>query len=783
MKISYNWIKEFVDIDAPAAEVASALTMSGIEVEGLEHSTIPEEIISAKIIEVMPHPNADKLSICMVDAGSGDPIRVVCGAPNVRTGLVSAYAPEGAMIGDFKVKKAKIRGEESFGILLSEKELDLTDDHTGIMELDDEHKPGLSLLTSNSLEDWLFEINVTPNRGDCLSVLGIARELSAIFKKELRLTAFTINEDVEPVEKYLNVEIIAKDGCPRYCARQIRDVKIRKSPFWMRRRLFQSGVRAINNIVDITNLVMLEYGQPLHAFDYRFLDGHGIVVRRAQPGEKFVTLDSVERILTEEDLLICDNSKPVALAGIMGGENSEVKDDTTDVTLESAFFDPIGIRRTSRKSGLSTEASYRFERGIDPEIQAMAANRASWLMQELGGGKTAKGIIDKNYSTLSGRVIQLRRNYLERVLGVSEFSNSDVEEIFLRLSCKIEGSDDVWKVTVPALRHDLEHEIDLVEEFIRIYGMDRVKPELPLFRPDGEVYGDSLTRSLRVRLASMGLNEIITYSFIAPIWKKFFGEAMLQLKNPLSEDMSLMRISLIPGLVGVAARNKNLQNKDISLFEIGRCFLPKAGQKLPQEKEMLGIAISGTCRDQHFSELKKNVDFYDIKGLAEALIPDLTLMRSEHAFFKAGVQADIFSAGKVIGFLGAVSEEILQAMDVSEEIFVLEMEFSTLSSKKWTGITSVPKFPATWRDLSLAADEDVEYGKIEQLINDLKIRELKKVTPIDTYSGDKLPSGKKGITVRVTYQSLEKTLDDKQINKWQDMIIQALQKDLGITLR
>jgi phenylalanyl-tRNA synthetase beta chain len=783
MKISYNWIKEFVDIDAPAAEVASALTMSGIEVEGLEHSTIPEEIISAKIIEVMPHPNAEKLSICMVDAGSGDTIKVVCGAPNVRAGLVSAYAPEGATVGDFKVKKVKIRGEESFGILLSEKELGLTDDHTGIMELDDDLKPGSCLLKTGNLEDWLFEINVTPNRGDCLSVLGIARELSAIFKKEIRLPVFTINEDIEPVDKYLSVEIIAKDGCPRYCARQIRDLKIRKSPFWMRRRLFQSGVRAINNVVDITNLVMLEYGQPLHAFDYRFLDGHGIIVRRAQPGEKFITLDSIERILTEEDLLICDKSKPVALAGIMGGENSEVKDDTTDVTLESAFFNPIGIRRTSRKSGLSTEASYRFERGINPELQAAAANRASWLMQEFGDGKIAKGIIDKNYSTLSGRVISLRRGYMEKVLGLSDFTNIEVHEILLRLGCKVEGSGSEWKVTVPALRHDLEHEIDLVEEFIRIYGMDKVKPELPLYRPDGEVYGDDLTRSLRIRLASMGLNEIITYSFIAPIWKKFFGETMLQLKNPLSEDMSLMRISLIPGLVGVAARNKNLQNKDISLFEIGRCFFPKEGQKLPREKEMVGIAVSGSRRDQHFSEQKANVDFYDIKGFAEALIPDIALRQSDHAFFKSGIQADILSAGNVVGCLGAVSEEILQAMDVSEEIFILEIEFAALSSKKWTGITSVPKFPATWRDLSLATDEDVEYGKIEQLINGLKIKELKKVTPIDTYSGDKLPSGKKGITVRVTYQSLEKTLDDKQINKWQDMIIQALQKDLGISLR
>ena len=783
MKISYNWIKEFVDIKASADDAASALTMSGIEVEGIEHSTIPHEIISAKIIDVMPHPNADKLSICMIEIGTGEPIKVVCGAPNVRTGLVSAYAPEGVAIGEFKVKKVKIRGEESFGILLSEKELGLTDDHTGIMELGNDLKPGLSLLKAVNLEDWLLQINVTPNRGDCLSVLGIARELSAIFKKELRLPVFEINEDSEPVEKFLSVDIISKDGCPRYCARQIRDLKIKKSPFWMRRRLFQSDVRAINNIVDITNLVMLEYGQPLHAFDSRFLDGHGIIVRRAKGGEKFTTLDSVERVLTEDDLLICDKAKAVALAGIMGGENSEVKDDTTDVTLESAFFNPLGIRRTSRKSGLSTEASYRFERGIDPQIQALAASRASWLMQELGDGKVAKGIIDKNYTNLSGRVIQLRRQYLEKVLGISDFSNREVEEIFLRLGCKIEGSNGEWKVTAPALRHDLESEIDLVEEFIRIYGMDRVKPELPLYRPDGGTYGEGLNRTLKIRLASMGLNEIITYSFIAPIWKKWFGDGMLQLKNPLSEDMSLMRSSLIPGIVSVAARNKNLQNRDIGLFETGRCFFPKAGQKLPQEKEMIGIAMSGSRRDQHFSEQKANVDFYDIKGFAEALIPNISLRQSTHIFFKEGIQADVLSAGNTVGCLGVVSEEILKAFDINEDIFVLEFELTSLSAKEWIGMTAVPRFPATWRDLSLVTDEDIEYGRIEQLVNGLKINELRKVIPIDTYSGDKLPSGKKGITIRVTYLSWEKTLDDKQINKWQDLIIQTLQKDLGIILR
>jgi phenylalanyl-tRNA synthetase beta chain len=783
MKISYNWIKEFVDIEASAYDAASALTMSGIEVEGIEHCSIPKEIISARIIEIMPHPNADKLSLCMVETGTGELVKVICGAPNVRVGLVSAYAPEGSTVGEFKVKKAKIRGEESFGILLSEKELGLTDDHTGIMEIGDNLKPGLILSKALNLEDWLLQINVTPNRGDCLSVLGIARELSAIYKKELRLPVFTINEDTEPIEKYLTVEIVSKDACPRYCARQIKNIKIKKSPFWLRRRLFQSDVRAINNIVDVTNLVMLEYGQPLHAFDYRFIEGQGILVRQAKAGEKFTTLDSVERTLTDEDLLICDKIKPVALAGIMGGENSEVKEDTTDVTLESAFFNPLGIRRTSRKSGLSTEASYRFERGIDPQIQALAADRASWLMQELGDGKVAKGIIDRNYSTLTGSVIHLRRWYLEKVLGIKDYSDHEVEEIFLRLGCKLEGSNGEWKVTVPSLRHDLECEIDLVEEFIRIYGMDRVKPEIPLYRPDGGISGDSMKETLKIRLASMGLNEIITYSFISPIWTKWFGDGMIRLKNPLSEDMSLMRSSLIPGIAAVSARNKNLQNKDIGLFETGRCFFPKANQKLPLEKEMIGIGISGNRRDPHFSEHRSNVDFYDLKGYAEALIPDIALRQSTHAFFKEGLQADILSGKDCAGCMGAVSEEILQAFDVNEDIFILEIDFASISAKEWEGMTAVPRFPVTWRDLSLVTDEDIEYGRIEQLVYSLNINELIKVAPIDIYSGDKLPSGKKGITIRVTYQSWEKTLDDKQINKWQELIIQSLQKDLGITLR
>ncbi|HQG31545.1 MAG TPA: phenylalanine--tRNA ligase subunit beta, partial [Deltaproteobacteria bacterium] len=423
MRLGYKWIKEYVRIGNDALDVSKALTMSGTEVEEIIHEMVPREVIAAKIVEVRPHPDADKLKICMTDTGS-EVLQVVCGAPNVRVGLVSAFAPVGTNLGPgMLVKKARIRGQESYGVLLSERELGLTDDHTGIMEIEKDLAPGDVLVDALDLEDWVFEINITPNRGDELSVIGIARELSAVFGADMTLPRFTLNETAVPVEDVLTVEILAPDACPRYAARAVEDVNIKKSPFVMRRRLFQAGVRAINNVVDITNYVMLEYGQPLHAFDYTLLAGRGIVVRKALQGETFTTLDSVERKLEADNLLICDKEKPVALAGVMGGENSEISETTTKIVIESAFFDPLSIRRTSKVLGLSTEASYRFERGIDPAIQAEAANRAAYLMQELADARILKGVIDVNYYDYASAPIRLRKGYLHRVLGIDEIGD------------------------------------------------------------------------------------------------------------------------------------------------------------------------------------------------------------------------------------------------------------------------------------------------------------------------------------------------------------------------
>lgn len=783
MKISYSWIREFVDLDVDAATAASALTMSGTEVEEVAHQTVPGDVICARVVEAKRHPNADKLFVCMVDTGK-ETLQVVCGAPNTRAGMMSAFAPVGCDLGPgMLVKKARIRGEESFGVLLSERELGLTDDHTGIMEFDVETKPGDALVHALGLEDWVLDVNVTPNRGDCLSVIGVARELAALFGRELRMPAFSIVEDPTPIESVLTVEVVDAKGCPRYAARYLDNVRIGKSPFAMRRRLFQSGVRAISNVVDITNYVMLEYGQPLHAFDSTLIAGGGIVVRRAAEGEIFVTLDSVQRRLRADDLLICDREKAVALAGVMGGENSEVLPTTTSVVLESAFFDPAGIQKTSKGLGLSTEASYRFERGIDPSMQVGAADRAAWLMALYAGARVYRGVIDVNHIPPERRPVKLRMSFLKKVLGIDGIDEADVRRIFSGLGCDVQAAQGGWTIGIPPFRHDLTREIDLVEEFIRVYGMDKVQPDLPTFRPMDGIPEETGLKSLRVALAAMGLTEIITYSFIAPRWKAFLPGDSLELLNPISDEMKIMRTSMIPGMLAAVERNKKLQTRDISFFEIGKTFHPVQGRKLPDEVRRLGIALSGQRFDAHWSDRGRAVDFYDIKGIAETLMEGVELRPSAHAHLVQGCQADLVLDGSVIGTLGSVHQDILAALDIGDEIFVLEVLLEPVLTRRWKGLKEIPRFPSTWRDLSLVVDEQVCYADIVKSIRSKGIREIRQVAAVDVYHGDKLPAGKKGITIRVTYQSEERTLEDATINTWQDRIIASLSDDLGITLR
>ncbi len=785
MLLSFKWIRDFVDVDEDPYKVADSLTMSGIEVEEVVHVTLPEEVICVRIDDVMPHPNADRLSIARVDTGKEN-LDIVCGAPNVKPGMLSAFAPPGVALADgIKVKKAKIRGVESPGILVSERELGLTDDHTGIVEdIPAGVKPGEVLSKAMDLEDWVFDINVTPNRGDCLSVLGIARELSTIFGTTMTWPLAEIEESDVPVDSVLKVSVDAVDACPRYCARVLDGASISKSPFYMRRRLFLSGVRAINNVVDVTNYVMLEYGQPLHAFDYERINGHTIIVRKALEGERFVTLDSVERVLGAGDLLICDKDRPVALAGIMGGENSEISGQSKTIVLESAYFEPVGIRKTSKKLNLSTEASYRFERGIDPLIQRDAADRATSLMAGLTGASVFLGAVDVDHVDRAPKEVHLRKSRLEKILGIGSVEPGRVVSILGGLGCRVDQEETGWKVYTPQHRHDLEREIDLIEEYIRIEGMDKVDSTLPSFVPSVKKKVDERLRRLRETMASMGFSEVITYSFVSPAWKRWFPGRWLELANPISEEMRLMRTSLVPGISSVVARNKHLQVRDVFVFEMGRCFIPNNDSTvLPDEIERLAVAISGLRRPRHWSEEETWVDFYDIKGIAEALMQDVKLRESSHPFLENGQQADLVLNNTVIGQVGRLSREIMEYLDVDNDVYVMEVDINPVLEKTPVLMKPIPRFPSTWRDISLVADEGVAYQHIEDIILSSGIREIKSVQVIDVYRGEKLDAGKKGITVRITYQSDKATLEDRKINKWQARILERLGKELGVHLR
>ncbi len=785
MRISFNWISDFVDIDADPSAVADALTLSGTEVEEIDHVTIPEEVVCARIIEKEPHPNADSLHLCKVDTG-GEELQIVCGAPNVRQGMLTALAPIGTKLGDsMVVKKAKIRGVDSYGVLASERELGLTDDHTGIMEIEDKSIcPGDILIDKLKLEDWVFDISVTPNRGDCLSVIGIARELAAIFNTSMKYSPIEPEEDKIPIDTALSVEIEAVDACPRYCARVLKGLHVAKSPFWMRRRLFLSGARAINNVVDITNYVMLECGQPLHAFDYDLIGEHTIVVRKAYDGETFVTLDSTERSLLKDALLICDKEKAVALAGIMGGENSEMSDDSKEVVLESAYFDPVQVRKTSSRLNLSTEASYRFERGVDPDGQKKAVDRAASLMARLADARVLKGVIDVNHLESAPRKIYLRKKRLEKILGASNVKISKVEAIFKGLGFEITSDEGGWGIIAPLFRHDIEREIDLIEEYVRIDGMDNVPSDLPRFEPQIKPSDVLKLRDIRTTLSAMGFNEVITYSFISPRWGEWFKDRYLELKNPISDEMAIMRTSLIPGLASVVARNKRIQLRDVHIFEIGKCFLPvQDNSHLPTEIERLGIASSGSRKKLHWSEEAGQVDFYDMKGIVESIVPDIEFRPSNHIFFTPGIQADVYSGSGLIGYIGALNPDIIEYLDLSDDIYVMEIELETLLIRKPAEIGPLPRFPSICRDISLVVDSNIIYEDIEGVILSKGIKDLRQIEVIDVYRGEKLPQDKNGITLRITYQSATKTLEDKVINKWQKVILDTLREKLGIYLR
>lgn len=804
MRVSINWLKDYVNVDMPPADLAHLLTMSGLEVEAIEPlGQSLEGIVVAKILSVSNHPKADRLFICHMDTG-GNEVPVVCSASNLKAGMLVPMAPPGISLpGGRTVEESRIRGELSVGMLLAEDELALTDDHEGIMVLPSNLTPGTEVFTALSLEDWALDVSIAPNRPDCASVMGIAREIAALTGQHLRRPDITIEETDSPVEDLAKVTLLDTKGCPRYAAGLIRDVELKPSPYWMRYRLFVSGVRSINNVVDVSNYVLLEMGQPLHAFDYDRLTGNQIVVRRAEEGESFTTLDGRTRTLNGEILMICDAERPVALAGIMGGLNSEIFAGSKNVLVESAYFDPIVIRRGAKALGLSTEASYRFERGVDVEGVINALNRTLMLLSQLAGGNIAQGVIDNYPKSFQRPSIDLRVDRTNRFLGTS-ISKETMAGYLRALEMDVpDGKDDnQLRVKPPTFRVDLTREIDLMEEVARLEGYDKIPVTFPPIRPSDEKDASDPALGSRARetMIGFGFTEIISYSFISPDSVDLLGaeknsrlKSFVKLRNPLSVEQSVMRTSLLPGLISAVKNNISHGEEDLKLFEWGKVFFKGDDEGLPQEEISLAAIMVGMSHEQGWYRKERKIDFFDIKGVAEGLLKGLGLRGFQ--FQKSKVlpgfhperSAGITISDSIVGSLGQMSSPLLERFDLRvENVYLFTLDLGAVSDKiqeSRKAFNPFAKFPAVFRDISLIVGREIESAKIREIIEKEGGDLVESVTIYDMYEGKNMDPSEKALTFRVCYRSKKGTLDGQEVNRLHETIIDKLARKAGGRLR
>ena len=802
MRVSLNWLKDYVNISLSVDDLADLLTMSGLEVEAREPlGRSLEEVVAARVLSVRAHPKADTLWLCDVEAGRGA-VQVVCGAPNLRVGMMTPMALPGTKLpGGVEVKESRIRGEASVGMLLAEDEMGLTEDHTGVMTLPESLSPGTPVAQALALEDWALEIGLTPNRPDCACVIGIAREIAALTKGKLRKPEIRFRESDRRIETLTSVTLDDPEGCPRYAAGMVCGFELKPSPFWMRHRLHVSGIRGISNVVDVTNYVLLEMGQPLHAFDYDRLKENRIVVRKAGEGEVFTTLDGKTHTMNKDNLMICDGQRPVALAGVMGGLNSEIFSESKNVLIESAFFDPITIRRSSKRLGLSTEASYRFERGVDIDGAVPALRRAMMLISELAGGEVIQGIIDNYPAPRRPREIDLRVDKTNRFLGTG-LSRETMGSYLQALELEVHPlGENVLRVKVPCCRVDLTRDWDLMEEVARMEGYDNIAVTNPPIRPSDEKEAPEVTTGDRVReiMVGLGFSEVISFSFIAPESADFLGaekdsalRCFVPLLNPLTVDQSVMRTSLMPGLLSAVKTNLSYGEKDLKLFEWGRIFIRQGTEELPRERLALSGVVMGSANPKDWYREERAADFYDAKGVVEAL---LKALRSRALVFERGdippwylkeAASLIRLADQRLGTVGELAPEVLKRFDVdAPRVFAFEIDGTVLIEKVSGDRTFEPlaKFPAVYRDLSLVAKKSVECERIQAIIL-LEGKELvESVALFDLFEGGKIGPSEKALAFRICYRSRESTLDGKDINKLHETIVERIGKETGARLR
>ena len=792
MKFSEQWLRSWVNPQVSHDELVARLSMSGLEVDSVTPAAgVFSGVVVGEIISTEQHPDADKLRICSVSNGA-EQFQVVCGAPNARPGIRIPFAMVGAELGeDFKIKKAKLRGVESHGMLCSAAELKLSEDHDGLYELAADAPVGTDLREYLGLNDAIIEVDLTPNRGDCLSIAGLAREVAANYAAPVTRPQIdpvaAVNDQTRPVD------LLAPQACPRYIGRVIRNVDLsRPTPLWMVERLRRSDVRSIDPVVDITNYVMLELGQPLHAFDLAEIKG-GVRVRMAEEGEKLVLLDGQEITLRADTLVIADHERPLAMAGIMGGEHSGVSEKTTDLFLESAFFDAIAIAGKARGYGLHTDSSHRFERGVDWRLQRDAAERATALILEIVGGEPGPLIeaVDESALPALSR-ITLRNERITQMLGM-QLPATEVEAYLSNLGLSIKASGEgEWQVDVPSYRFDITIEVDLIEELARLYGYNRLPVSAPRtslnLTPKSETQGELPV--LRRLLVARGYHEAITYSFIEPGLNKLFDPQTepLALANPISADMAVMRTSLWPGLCKAVVHNLNRQQTRVRLFESGQRFIPQTDGPLLQQPVLSGIAC-GARQPEGWANASDKLDFYDVKGDVEALLgqggagPAYSFEPAEHPALHPGQSARVVREGKTVGWLGALHPQLVAELDLQAPVFVFELVLADITQGRLPRFNELSRFPEVRRDIAVLVDKTVVADALLSTIHEVAGEFLTNLRLFDVYEGKGIDPHRKSLAIGLTLQHSSRTLTDDEVNAVMDKVLVSLEQGFNATLR
>ncbi len=806
MRVSLRWLKEYIDIRESALDLAERLTMAGLEVESVENpGDRYKGFVVGEVLSVEKHPAADRLTVCRVNAG-GEALQIVCGAPNVRPSQKVAVALVGAVVPrdqhdpagkPFEVSRIAIRGVESRGMICSAYELDLGGDRDGIVVLDPDLRPGLPFAEHLGLNDTVLDIAITPNRPDAMSHIGIAREIGAFSGRKLKLPAVKLKESTMPSTKLAKVVVEDPEGCPRYTARVIRGVTIAPSPKWLQDKLAVIGVRPVNNVVDISNYVLMECGHPLHAFDYDRLEGGTIVVKLAKEGDRFTTLDHKERVLRADTLMICDARRPVAIAGVMGGANTEISDSTTTVLLESAYFDPRSIRRTSKHFGLSTEASQRFERGADPSITQWAADRAAKLIQETSGGEILKKAIDVYPRKISERTVEVRAARANEILGLS-LSSKEIISLLSRLRLTPVKSRRKGHLgfRVPPSRPDLEREIDLVEEIARVHGYNNIDTKMiSTIKFHDRAPAADLADELRRILTGAGMMEMVANSMQDLQVASLSGESIVRIANPVSKDMAALRTSMIPGTLAIVRDNIFHGTKDLRLYEIGKIYRNDPhSRKGPVpgyiEENRLIIAMTGSAAPLTWDGPQRAVDLFDLRGELQALCDTILLDKikfipysTTKALTEKGLTLEI--NGEYGGLLGSVRPDLLAGYEIDQPVFVAEVMIDVMEKHKG-GVKEfhpLSKYPSVMRDLAVVVREETPLEDLERLMRESGGPLMRRIELFDVYRGDQIEKGNKSCAFALEFMAEDHTLEQEEVDRIMQKITRRVAQDLNASIR